>query len=94
MPFLIRLCRPPGRTPGYGLMRMIVVVRKWTAAISAIGGFIVVTPEYNYVRPAGWVGGQMRSLGLSGVDGTQSDAFGLAGFGGRAEVSSCAATAD
>src|SRR5260370_6093667 len=28
------------------------VVRKWTAAIGASDGFIIVTPEYNYGPPA------------------------------------------
>ena len=37
----------PGRVP-YD----IEVVRKWTAAIGASDGFIIVTPEYNFGPPA------------------------------------------
>src|SRR6266851_6650836 len=49
MPFFDQAMTPawPGR-PTYENE----VVRKWTAAISASDGFIVVTPEYNYGPPA------------------------------------------
>ena len=49
MPFFDQAVSPatPGRAPYEN-----EVVRKWTAAIGASDGFIVVTPEYNYGPPA------------------------------------------
>ena len=49
MPFFDQAVSPatPGRAPYEN-----EVVRKWTAAIGASDGFVVVTPEYNYGPPA------------------------------------------
>jgi NAD(P)H-dependent FMN reductase len=49
MPFFDQAMSPawPGRPPYEN-----EVVRKWTAAIGASDGFIVVAPEYNYGPPA------------------------------------------
>ena len=49
MPFFDAAVPPatPGRAPYDN-----EVVRKWTAAIGASDGFIIVTPEYNYGPPA------------------------------------------
>ena len=49
MPFFDQAVGPaaPGRAPYEN-----EVVRKWTAAIAASDGFIIVTPEYNYGPPA------------------------------------------
>src|SRR5258707_5198284 len=49
MPFFDQAMSPawPGRPPYEN-----EIVRKWTAAIGASDGFIVVTPEYNYGPPA------------------------------------------
>ena len=49
MPFFDQAVGPamPGRAPFEN-----EVVRKWTAAIGASDGFIVVAPEYNYGPPA------------------------------------------
>ncbi len=49
MPFFDQAVGPamPGRPPYEN-----EIVRKWTAAIGASDGFIVVTPEYNYGPPA------------------------------------------
>src|ERR1700722_12122951 len=49
MPFFAQAVPPatPGRAPYEN-----EVVRKWTAAIGASDGFIIVTAEYNYGPPA------------------------------------------
>src|SRR5260221_11393829 len=49
MPFFDQPLTPamPGRAPYEN-----EVVKRWTAAIAASDGFIVVTPEYNYGPPA------------------------------------------